>query len=207
MTTGSGRPVVSLCYISKSPRHNNIQLEGLFVGHLNSCSFVELNNNGSIKAHPLLIEGLVRSISFDRITNHILISCKPSQKYHPQSRHIICQLITQNLSTDPQNSPNSVVFLNILHIFYGSTTQKLLSRTSMLPCPVKSKNAIAEYAIAEQSKAYPRLTLAKIIIAEQSPEAACPWLTLAKIIIAERSPETAQEKPVVLPPPPVTEFC
>ena len=40
--------------------------------------------------------------------------------------------------------------------------------------------------LAERSEAYRRLTLAKII--------------------AERS-EAAQEKPVVLPPPPVTEFC
>ena len=38
----------------------------------------------------------------------------------------------------------------------------------------EAEYAIAEYAIAEQSEAYPRLTLAKIIIAEQSQAAYPP---------------------------------
>ena len=92
-----------------------------------------------------------------------------------------------------------------------STSQLVIDISTGFVDTINPRLTLAKIIIAEQSPeaAYPRLTLAKIIIAEQSPEAAaCPWLTLAKIIIAEpRSPETAQEKPVVLPPPPVTEFC
>ncbi|CAL4138231.1 unnamed protein product [Meganyctiphanes norvegica] len=133
-------PVVSLCYIPQS-QGSKFKLGGLLVGRLQSCSFVEVKEDG-IKDYPLLLEGPFASFSFERTTRHILVTCRPSQK-SPHARHLICELTTVNLSTDVGSAPNIVVSANIVNTFRGGTTQKVLSRTCLIPSPMNSDTALA----------------------------------------------------------------
>nr|XP_045626298.1 E3 ubiquitin-protein ligase RFWD3-like isoform X2 [Procambarus clarkii] len=135
---GSG-PVVSMCYVPYNA-DANFRTGGLLVARLQSCSFVEVNEGG-VKDHALPLEGPFTCVSLEKSTRHILVSCRPSQKY-PHARHIICELQSVDISSDLAEL-NQVVTANTIHIFQGGTTQKVLSRSCAFVNPVQEGNLVA----------------------------------------------------------------
>lgn len=135
---GSG-PVVSLCCMPLSHNANFIS-GGLLVARLQSCSFVEVKEEGT-QDHTLPLEGPFTSLSLETSTRHILVSCRPSQKF-PHARHLICELQNVNISSDP-TVRNNVVTANTVHTFQGGTTQKVLSRSCATVNPAQAGSMLA----------------------------------------------------------------
>lgn len=135
--SGSG-PVVSMCYIpfKASASFSN---GGLLVARLQSVSFVEFKND-SIVDHVLPFEGPFTSVSFENQNRHILISCRPSQRY-PHARHMVCELQSVNVASDDPNRTRLVTG-NIIHTFKGGTTQKVLSRSVILSNPMQDGSVL-----------------------------------------------------------------
>lgn len=134
---GSG-PVVSMCYVP-SHTHANFNTGGLLVARLQSCSFIEVNKDG-VQEHALPLEGPFTSVSVEKSTLHILVSCRPSQK-HPHARHLVCELQKVNISADSAIL-NQVITANTIHTFRGGTTQKVLSRSCVFVNPYQERNVL-----------------------------------------------------------------
>ncbi|KAK3871673.1 hypothetical protein Pcinc_023200 [Petrolisthes cinctipes] len=135
---GSG-PVVSLCYMPFS-NNANFSSGGLLVARLQSCSFVEVKEE-RVQDHTLPLEGPFTCLSVEASTRHILVSCRPTQKF-PHARHLICELQSVNISPDPAVR-NSVVTANTVHTFQGGTTQKVLSRSCATVNPSQAGSMLA----------------------------------------------------------------
>lgn len=136
--SGCGGPVVSMCYV---PFHAQADFSngGLIVARLKSCSFIEVNED-RVQEHPLPLEGPFTSVSFEKSTRHILVSCRPSQK-HPHARHLVCELQKVNISSDSA-ALNNVITVNTIHTFRGGTTQKVLSRSCIFVNPFQEGNVL-----------------------------------------------------------------
>ncbi|XP_076063774.1 E3 ubiquitin-protein ligase rfwd3.L-like isoform X2 [Oratosquilla oratoria] len=126
--SGSG-PIVSLCFVPQSSE-STFPMTGLLVARLQSCSFMEVKEDGTTRDHTLPLEGPFTSVSFENSSRHFLVSCRPSQKF-PHARHMLCSMSIVNIATEPQIS-NNIVSSNIVHTFKGGTTQKVLSRSCLL---------------------------------------------------------------------------
>lgn len=164
---GSG-PVVSMCYVPYKS-NANFSIGGLLVARLQSCSFVELKEEG-IKDHTLPLEGPFTCVSLEKSTRHILVSCRPSQKY-PHARHIVCELQSVNISPDAAVI-NQIVTVNLIHTFQGGTTQKVLSRSCIFVNPVQVENVV-------------------VCASDESNQSTCLWdLSLASCMQQLRVPET-----------------
>ncbi|KAK7076001.1 RING finger and WD repeat domain-containing protein 3 [Halocaridina rubra] len=127
---GAG-PIVSMCYIPYCASAN-FCLGGLLVARLTLCSFLKVKDNADIEAYELPLEGPFSSVSFEKLTRHFMVSCRPCQK-HPHARHIVCEL---------HNACNAVT-ANVIHTFKGGTTQKMLSRSCLIAHPFKEGNVLA----------------------------------------------------------------
>ncbi|XP_064114018.1 E3 ubiquitin-protein ligase RFWD3-like isoform X1 [Macrobrachium nipponense] len=136
--TGSG-PVVSLCYIPWEASENSCT-GGLLVARLSSCSFVLVKEN-EIQDNALLLEGPFTSLSYEKSTRHFMVSCRPCQKY-PHARHLVCELQYVDMSSSAATN-NKVVAANIIQTFKGGTTQKVLSRSSIVAHPLQAGSILA----------------------------------------------------------------
>lgn len=135
--SGSG-PVVSMCYIPYKASAN-FNSGGLLVARLQSVSFVEFKDDRVVD-HVLPFEGPFTSVSFENQNRHILISCRPSQRY-PHARHLVCELQCVNINNDDPTRTR-VVTGNIIHTFKGGTTQRLLTRSVILSNPLEPSSVL-----------------------------------------------------------------
>lgn len=90
-------------------------------------SFFECLPNNQHKLHLLPLEGSLTSLHIETDTRHILASYRPAGR-HPTIRHQLCEMISQNISTDP-TVINNVCSCNVIHTFHGGRTQTILSKT------------------------------------------------------------------------------
>ncbi|KAG7165429.1 E3 ubiquitin-protein ligase RFWD3-like [Homarus americanus] len=126
-------PVVSMCYVSsKSNANCNFNTPGLIVARLQSCYFVELKDD-TTRDHQLPLEGPFTSVSLEEKTKHILVSCRPCQKY-PHARHLFCALEKVNSINDDGFMSHSFT-ANIVFELRGGTTQRVLSRSCIISSP------------------------------------------------------------------------
>lgn len=109
---------------------------GFLACRLNSCWAYE-QKNGSYISNRLPLTGPFTSMTYDKDTDHILVSTRPNTRV-PNSNHILCQFA-------PLNS-NDICLP--VHTFLGSCTQKFLSR----PCTVSVDGQTIVAAHIESSK-------------------------------------------------------
>ncbi|XP_063887090.1 E3 ubiquitin-protein ligase RFWD3-like isoform X2 [Scylla paramamosain] len=129
---GSG-PAVSMTYIHPGPE-SSLTWGGLLVARLQSCFFVEAGMPGEAKSHQLPLDGTFTSVSCEGDTCHVLVSCRPSQRY-PHARHAVCLLQQVTASLEEGGGQRRTVTTQPVHTFQGGTTQKVLTRSILTRPP------------------------------------------------------------------------
>lgn len=127
-------PVSSLVAIPPCPGRT-LSRGGILACRLNSCWAYELRDS-QYMGSQIPFDGPFVSMCYDRNTEHILISTRPSAR-SAHARHILCQL--------PQTTAGEEHSLvcNPIHTFQGSTSQNLLSRPCLIP--IKGDTLIAAH--------------------------------------------------------------
>lgn len=117
-TLGDMSPVVSICPI---PHTEQLPFGGFIVCKLQSIWFYEYTGSQEIISTKLIVDGPFVSVTYDELTQHLLISTRPSQKY-TTTRHIIATLTKMD-----QN-----VILRCVTTINGSKTQKVMCRSTQM---------------------------------------------------------------------------
>ena len=117
-------PVTSLVAVPPSSGRT-MSRGGILACRLNSCWAYELRDAQYIGSQ-IPFDGPFVSMCYDRNTEHVLISTRPSARC-AQARHILCQF--------PQTTAGeeNLFVCNPVHTFQGSTSQNLLSRPCLIP--------------------------------------------------------------------------
>ncbi|XP_052797450.1 E3 ubiquitin-protein ligase RFWD3-like isoform X2 [Mya arenaria] len=131
-TEGSRSPVASLQFL-RSDLGSDFRPGGLLIGQMDKVSFFEWLPSNQRRLHLLPLEGTLTSLHIEEQTRHLLASYRPTAK-HPTVRHCLCEMISQNISTDPTVVDN-VCSCQVVHTFYGGRTQSVLSRSGILRHP------------------------------------------------------------------------
>ncbi|XP_013784498.2 E3 ubiquitin-protein ligase RFWD3-like [Limulus polyphemus] len=129
---GNSSPVVALQYVESRPCVG-LSMGGLLVGQLSACFMYESKAEQEYRIHPLPVEGNFTSLCYESSTNHILISCRPSNK-QPQVTHMVCQLSLSNVSSDP-TIVDTKCACNVVQVLHGGQKQIQISRSRLFPNP------------------------------------------------------------------------
>jgi E3 ubiquitin-protein ligase RFWD3 len=119
-------PVTSLAAVPACPGRT-LARGGVLACRLNSCWAYE-QQDANYAGSQLPFDGPFVSLCYDKNSDHVLISTRPSVRY-PLSRHILCQLPEVTSGTD------SCLVCNPVHTFQGSRSQNLLSRACHISVP------------------------------------------------------------------------
>lgn len=142
-SAGSAGPVVGLCHVAHSE-----SVDTLVVCRLSTCSLV---NAACVDSPPppsssptidvsqstLPLAGPFTSLAHLADTGHVLISARPSARA-PHAIHAVCQL-----SAGSVDSGVDGVEANVVRLLHGDTSQRLMSRSSLLPVPLEDKLMVA----------------------------------------------------------------
>ncbi len=91
-------------------------LNGLLVQHLNSVHFGEYRggNNSEIRFHQLPVEGTFVNVGFEKLSGHMLVSTRPSQRDGVNhGSHLLCDLSQYYSETLERN----VVTSNVVRVY------------------------------------------------------------------------------------------
>ena len=133
------RPIIGLNYVPADPKHKTFPCGGLLVQTLGSLWFFE-NRGDEFYAHKLDINGLFWSLRFDVKTRLVLASTKPT----PHARHVVCELVRVNVSSDPSQPDFKVTMNTLLDNRRGSSyTDRSFLRPAVFEKPASNALLIA----------------------------------------------------------------
>lgn len=151
-------PLVSLAYIHPGPE-SSLTCQGLLVARLQQCFFVE---EWLSRTHTLHTEGNVASVSCVTDSCHVLLSFRPSPQF-PHARHAVCTLNQREGSNGEEE-----VAVNLLHVFQGGTTNKVLTR-SLLARPPHNRSSLLVCAGDESTQNVYMWDVATLTCLQQLP--------------------------------------
>ncbi|XP_037087583.1 E3 ubiquitin-protein ligase RFWD3-like [Pollicipes pollicipes] len=123
---GHASPVVSLRHVSRGGPDG---AGGLLACRLALCSLQEVR--GERRRHDLPLDGPFVSAAVDERTRHLLVSSRPSSR-QPHAQHTVCRLRRLPLDDAP-----SLVSAEVVQVFRGGTSQRVLSRSALVPHPLR----------------------------------------------------------------------
>ena len=124
-----GSPVVALRHV---PRGGPDASGGLLACRLADCALQEVT--GQLRSHPLPLNGPFVSADFDERTRHLLVSSRPSSR-QPHAQHTVCRL--RRAPGRPGEADAAPVVAEVVQVFRGGTSQRVLSRSALVPHPLR----------------------------------------------------------------------
>ncbi|KAG8235552.1 hypothetical protein J437_LFUL015392 [Ladona fulva] len=118
-------PIIALVPIPPSTGRS-LPLGGLMSCHLSTCWAHDKSSNES---QSMPFDGSFTSLRYEPTTQHFLISSRPCSRA-PHVRHHVCERSFRRVN---ENSGMSSVCNPPVHTFLGGTTQKVLSRSCLVP--------------------------------------------------------------------------